>query len=156
MTAIRPYRASDADACWAVYVRAVRQGAARFYTLDQRMAWAPNDTRPPGHPDKLLDQWAWVAQDAGQITGFMSLCPDGYLDMAFVAPEVMGTGVAAALYDTLIGHAQAQGLTTLGTHASHLARRFFARRGWQVVETQQHPVGDQTLERFAMSLTLAG
>ena len=152
MTRIRPYRADDSAACHAVYVRAVREGAAPFYTLDQRMAWAPNTVRPAGMPDKLLDQWAWVAEDDRQITGFMSLRPDGYLDMAFVMPEVMGRGTAAALYDTLIARARAESLPRLTVHASHLARRFLDRRGWQVDAAEQHPVGGQTLERFAMSL----
>ncbi|MCO5126519.1 MAG: GNAT family N-acetyltransferase [Rhodobacteraceae bacterium] len=32
------------------------------------------------------------------MTGFMSLDREGYLDMAFVLPEVMGKGVARALW----------------------------------------------------------
>ena len=60
----------------------------------------------PTTPDKLLDQWCHVSVEGGVITGFMSLCPDGYLDMAFVLPEVMGKGHAARIYEVLLAHAK--------------------------------------------------
>jgi putative acetyltransferase len=154
--AIRPYRPDDRGAVAGVYYRAVREGAAAFYDEAQREAWAPRDTPDLTRPDKLLGQWCWVAEAGGKVTGFMSLCADGYLDMAFVIPEVMGRGHAALLYDALLAKARAEGLARLSVHASHLARRFLARRGWQVDEVQMHPANGQVFERFAMSLDLAG
>lgn len=151
---VRPYRASDRAACKAVFYRAVREGAARFYTEAQRAAWAPFPEVDEAHPDKLLAQWAWVSEQDGQVTGFMSLAHDGYLDMAFVLPEVMGKGHAAALYDRLIAKARAKGFSKLTVHASHLARPFFAKRGWRVDEFQLHPANGEVFERFAMSLAL--
>jgi putative acetyltransferase len=153
---IRPYRAKDRAAVAGVFYRAVREGAARCYDAAQRAAWAPRDTPDPAKPDKLLDQWCWVSEDGGRITGFMSLCDDGYLDMAFVLPEVMGKGHAGALYDHLLGKARDEGFARLTVHASHLARPFFARRGWRVDEVQMHPANGQIFERFAMSLDLSG
>ena len=152
---IRPYRPDDRAAVARIFYRAVREGAAAFYDDAQRAAWAPRDTPDPTKPDKLLDQWCWVAEDGGRITGFMSLCDDGYLDMAFVLPEVMGKGHAAALYDTLLQKARSQGFPRLTVHASHLARPFFVRRGWQVDKAELHPSNGQVFERFAMSLALA-
>lgn len=150
---IRPYRAQDRAACYGVFYHAVRTGTAAHYTAAQRAAWAPG-IQPPDTPDKLLAQWCVVAEEATGLTGFMSMTPAGYLDMAFVLPRVMGSGVAGALYDALM--LQAAHLPRLTTHASHLARPFFARRGWQVEAVEQHPAHGQTYERFAMALTLAG
>ena len=154
MITIRPYQREDRAACMAIYFRAVQEGAVLFYSEPERNAWAPTAVPDLTKADKLLDQWAYVSEIEGTPTGFMTLCPDGYLDMAFVLPEVMGQGHAAALYDTIIARAKAAGLTRLTVHASHLARRFFARRGWQVDAVEQHPVRGQRLERFAMSLDL--
>lgn len=156
MIQTRPYEPQDRAACKAVYYRAVREGAAAVYTPAQRAAWAASPEVDLTTQDKLLDQWCHVSVEGGAITGFMSLCADGYLDMAFVLPEVMGKGHAALLYDGLIAHASGLGLPRLTVHASHLARRFFGRRGWQVDMAEVVEIGDQKLTRFAMSLDLAG
>jgi putative acetyltransferase len=151
---LRAYRASDRAACRHVFHRAVREGAADAYTAAQLVAWSPTDAFDPSEPDDLLQQVCLVAEQDGRIAGFMSLWPDGYLDMAFVLPEARGTGVADALYAALLDHARAEGINRLTVHASHLARRFFLKRGWQVDAAEDYPLRGQTLERFAMSLPL--
>jgi len=151
--ALRPYRATDRAACAAVFRRAVREGAARFYDAAQREAWAPDPAVPRG-ADKLLAQWCVVAERDGSVAGFMSLTPEGYLDMAFVLPEEMGRGTAAALHAALLARARAAGLMRLTTHASHLARRFFARQGWQLDKAETVTLRGQRLDRFAMSRDL--
>ncbi len=66
------------------------------------------------------------------MTGFFSMDDTGYLDMAFVLPEVMGNGTAASLYDTLMCRARAAGLTRFTVRAAIQSQRFLARRGWQL------------------------
>jgi putative acetyltransferase len=129
---IRPYRATDRAATTSVFYRAVREGSAASYDAAQRAAWAPTPDPDLTIPDKLLDQWCWVAVEPEQITGFMSLCRDGLLDMAFVIPEVMGKGTAIALYDTLLAKAHAEHLPRLTVEASVYSYRFLRKRGWQV------------------------
>lgn len=153
--AVRPYRPEDRAACQTVFYRAVHEGAARFYSAEERAAWAPSPPPVPFLLDMLAGQCCWVAEEGGQITGFMSLDHSGYLDMAYVLPEVMGQGVAATLYDRLKAHALEQRLPRLTTHASHLARRFFTRRGWHVTEAERVHLRGQILERFAMAINLA-
>jgi putative acetyltransferase len=153
--ATRPYNATDRVACMAVFYRAVREGAVHLYTPEQCAAWAPTAMPDLSLPDKLLEQWCHVSVEGGAITGFMSLRPDGYLDMAFVLPEVMGKGHSAALYDALLRHAQQAGMGRLWLHASHFARRFFGRRGWQVDRAEVVEIRGQSLTRFQMSLELS-
>jgi putative acetyltransferase len=129
---IRPFQAKDRAATALVYYRAVREGAAGFYTAEQCAHWAPSPEPDDAKPSKLLDQWAWVAEEGGQITGFMSLAHDGLLDMAFVLPEVMGKGTADALYDVLIAKAHAEGLPRLTVDASVYSHGFLKKRGWHV------------------------
>jgi putative acetyltransferase len=153
--AVRLYRAGDRAAAARVFFRAVREGTAAIYTEIQRAAWAPSPEPDLTIPDKLLDQWAWVAEEDGQITGFMSLCHDGLLDMAFVLPDVMGKGVATALYETLLAKARHEGLVRLTVDASPYSHGFLRKHGWQV-DWQ----GDRIYEGMAycgyhMSLLLA-
>jgi putative acetyltransferase len=153
--AVRRYRPEDRIACAGVFHRAVHEGAAGHYDAAQRQDWAPSALPDPSRPDKLLHQSAWVAEEGGRITGFMSLMPDGCLDMAFVLPEVMGKGHAAALYDVLLAHARAAGMTRLTVQASEYSRRFLSRRGWRLdgMERLTRPGGVE-FDRAQMSLDL--
>lgn len=152
MVTLRPYRAADRAACAAVFFRAVREGAAGAYDAAQREAWAPDG--PEEGADRLLDEWCLVAERGGRVAGFMAMTPEGYLDMAFVLPEEMGRGTAGLLYDALLAKARAAGLSRLTVHASHLARPFLERRGWQVEAAERVARNGQSLDRFAMSLAL--
>lgn len=144
----------DRADCYNVYYRSVREGAARYYDAAQRKAWAPEATPDLSEPDRMLEQDAWVAELSGEICGFMTLDKTGYLDMAFVLPEVMGKGVSDALYAMLLNHARTCGFARLTVDASHFARSFFVRHGWHVVEREMHPAHGQVYERFKMVLDL--
>lgn len=129
---IRPYRPEDRAACALIFYRAIMEGTAAHLTEGERLAWAVSPEPDWSKPDKLLAQWCWVAEAGGRATGFMSLCPDGLLDMAFVLPEAMGRGTAGALYDTLLAKARAKGLPRLTVLASVFSRGFLLKRGWRI------------------------
>lgn len=151
---IRPYRPEDRAASKLVYFRAISEGTAGLYTDAERAAWAGSPEPDLTTPDKLLDQWCWVAEDDGRMTGFMSLCHDGLLDMAFVIPEVMGNGTAAALYDTLLAKARAEKLARLTVVASAQSRAFLIRRGWTLDREGPEVHDGQTYHLSYLSLQL--
>ncbi len=127
---IRRYTEGDRAAARLVFYRAVRIGAAAHYTEEELAAWASTPEPDWNIPDRLLDQWCYVAEEDGRMTGFFSMDRTGYLDMAFVIPEVMGDGTAAAFYDTMMASAVAAGLRHFTVKAAHQSHRFLARRGW--------------------------
>ncbi len=151
---IRAYLPEDAATLFAIFVEAVRIGAAARYTPAQRLAWAPHTDMPDRWPDRLANLDTFVAEAGGEIAGFMAATPQGYIDIAFVRPRWMGRSVAQALYDCIVERARANKLTDLTTHASLLARPFFARQGWQVDTTEMIDRNDEVLRRFAMSAKL--
>ena len=146
MPHIRPYAANDRAAAELVFYRAVREGSAAHYPQAERAAWAPSPTPDHSQPDKLLTQWCYVAEEDGRMTGFFSMDHSGYLDMAFVIPEVMGNGTAAALYDTVMARARQAGLTHFTVKAAVQSHRFLARRGWHLdrMETFTDDTGTYT------------
>lgn len=137
MISVRPYRAEDRAACAAVFYRAVHEGAAGAYSPEQRADWAPSPVPNLDKPHKLLTQNTWVSEQAGQITGFMSLTDDGHLDMAFVLPEAMGKGHAGALYEGLLDHARRAGMARLTVHATPYSKSFLMKRGWVLDKVEQ-------------------
>ncbi|NNU78947.1 GNAT family N-acetyltransferase [Halovulum dunhuangense] len=153
--AIRPFRPEDAAALAALFHRAVTQGAAAFYDDAQRAAWSPAPPDAESFAARLAPQTVFVAAEEGAALGFMSLTGAGHLDMAFVAPERMGTGLAGQLYDHVERAALKAGHARLTTDASHPARRFFARRGWRVLRRQAPVRNGVALTNFAMEKRLS-
>ena len=152
---IRFYCAQDRAATQLIYYRAIREGTITVLDEAQRAAWAPSANPDFATPDKLLEQWCWIAEEGGRATGFMSLCPDGLLDMAFVIPEVMGKGTAAALYDTLLARARQERLPKMTVVASEFSRQFLLRRGWQIDNAGPEVHDGQIYHLSHMSLTLS-
>ena len=146
---IRSYAEGDAPGLAKVFHRAVHEGAATRYSLDERMAWSPSVPDGASWEERLSGLETVVAERAGDPVGFMSLdVSRGYLDLAFVVPEVMGQGVAALIYAVVEGRARSAGLTRLTTEASLLAEPFFRRQGWRLMKRQK-------VERLGVELSNA-
>jgi putative acetyltransferase len=151
---IRPYQAEDRAAAQLVFYRAVREGAAAHYPEAERAAWAPSPDPDVTTPDKLLSQWCFVAEENGRVTGFFSMDHTGYLDMAFVLPEAMGNGTAAALYDTVMARAKQAGLSHFTVRAAVQSHRFLARRGWVLDRMQTFTEDGETYTSALLTLDL--
>ncbi|MEE4298348.1 MAG: GNAT family N-acetyltransferase [Pseudomonadales bacterium] len=143
---IRAYRESDASAIADLFYRAVHETAASHYDAAARQAWAPAPRPAEDWHARLSAMETFVAEDARGLAGFMTLEPDGHIDFAYVRPDVAGRGVAGALYAHIEARARARSVERLYAEASHLALRFFERRGWTLLETQ-------TVERNGVALT---
>lgn len=129
---IHRFRAGEGDLLGQLFHRSVHEGATRTYDAAQRAAWSPAPPQGPDWENRLAAAITLVAWAGREPVGFMTLVPEtGYLDLAFVAPEMQGQGVAAMLYGLLERCARRRGLDRLTTDASELARRFFLRQGWQ-------------------------
>lgn len=152
---IRSYAPDDAIPLGRVYYRAVREGAARAYTAEQCAAWAPHAPASAVWRRRLAHGETLVAEQTGEPVGFMSLLADGHLDLVYVMPEVMGRGVAPALYAMLENRARVAGLQRLTTEASELARAFFLRHGWQVIARQDLVRDGVTLHNYQMEKRLS-
>lgn len=152
---IRPYRAADAGAVGQVFYDAVHQGAAGAYGAAQRAAWAPEVPAGAEWSLRFERSVTFVAEAEGRVVGFMNLVPEtGYIDMAYVAPQVMGRGVAHALYAPIEAAGRDAGCATLTTAASALARPFFERQGWHVQRREEVTRAGVRLHRFQMEKVL--
>lgn len=150
----RVYTPNDAETLFTIFVEAIHEGAAAHYTHAQRMAWAPNSEMSATWPARLAALEVIVAESDDEIAGFMAVTSEGYIDSTYVRPRWMGRSVAQALYDVVLERAHADTLPRMTTHASLLARPFFAKQGWQVDEMEIVDRNGEQLKRFAMSLTL--
>ena len=153
---IRTYERRDAAGVADVFYRSVREVALSDYTPEQVRAWVPGrwdaerEHRRSGDGRLVLV----AADEPGHVVAFIDLEPDGHIDRLFCAPEVAGRGVASRLYDAIETAARAQGIQRLFTEASELARRFFERKGFTVLERQDMILQGVPIHNYRMAKTL--
>jgi len=153
-TIIRRFQEEDAPATATLFHASVHGLARDRYDQAQRDAWAPHVPETAAWLKRRRPQSAFVAEREGAIVGLMTVRPDGYLDLAFVAPDASRQGVASRLYHAIEVEAVALGLSRLHAQASHLARPFFERQGWTVVQEQTVQRNGVALTNFAMEKPL--
>ncbi|MGH1329932.1 MAG: GNAT family N-acetyltransferase [Paracoccaceae bacterium] len=128
--------APDPRGCYLAFYAAVHEGAAAHYSPQERAAWAPEIEMPELWEERLEALTAFIATAQGAPIGFLILGPDGFIDLFYISPAFMGSGLADRLYESARLEAKSLGLSQMSTEASHLARSFFARHGWQVEARQ--------------------
>jgi putative acetyltransferase len=153
---IRAYQRHDAAGVADVFYRSVREVALSDYTVDQVRAWVPGrwdaeqEHRRSGDGRLVLV----AADEPGRVVAFIDLEPDGHIDRLFCAPEAAGRGIASRLYEEIEAAAREQGITRLFTEASELARRFFERKGFVVLERQDMILRGVPIHNYRMAKTL--
>src|ERR1700761_2467321 len=112
---IRPLRAEDGAIAAAIFFDAVHQGTVEHYTLEERIAWAGARPDPSGGTSRLRGLEGFVAEIAGVPAGFMTIDAAGYVDLAYVRPEMAGKGVGWRLYEAVENRARQLGAVRLTT-----------------------------------------
>ena len=69
-------------------------------------------------------------------------------------PRRPGRGIASRLYDAVEAAARQQGIKSLFTEASELARRLFERKGFAVVERQDLVIRGVAIHNYRMAKAL--
>ena len=158
---LRPFRETDAQGCVAVFLDAVHNGTAPHYTAEEREAWAPrNQDHDYGDwTDRVASGKTFVAEEGTRLLGFATLAEEdpetGHLDFLYVRSDARNLGVSAALHDQIVDTAQSLGYKSLTTNASHLARSFLEKRGWDVTTKEVTLRNGLQLTRFQMRFVVS-
>lgn len=152
---IRRASPRDFGALGEVFHAAVRDGAAQ-YSEAQRAAWSPAPRTGEDWAAHLEGQAVWLAEDAGAALGFLTLRPDGYIDLAYIRAEAQGRGLFRRLYSQAEAEARRLALPRLWTDASLHAKGPFEGVGFTVIQPETVERGGETFLRFRMEKTLNG
>ena len=152
--AIRRYRQSDAAAIVRLYYDTIHGMNAADYAPAQLDAWAPEVPDAAAWHDRMSQRCTLVAEEAGEVTGFVELEADGHLDMLFCANHAIGRGIGAALYAAAERQAREWRLGRIFTEASITARGFFIRQGFRVLRARTVHRRGIELTNFAMAKEL--
>jgi putative acetyltransferase len=153
---IRTYEPRDAGGVADVFYRSVREVAISDYTEDQVKAWAPAPSDVTRTHLYCSDgRLVLVAADErDRVVAFIDLEPDGHLDHLFCAPEAAGQHIASRLYEGIETAAREQGIGRIYTEASELARRFFERKDFTVLQRQDRILRGVPIHNYRMAKTL--
>ena len=106
------------------------------YSFGQVEAWAPTMPNDELYLRRARDGRVFLVavDDDERPVAYGDLEPDGHINHLYCAPEATRTGLMITLYEQLERAAVEQGLSRPYTEASELARSFFHKRGFAVVE----------------------
>ncbi len=152
---IRAYDARDAPGIARLFYETVHSVNRADYSEEQVRAWAPGVPDADAWHARMAEHRTLVAEEDGEIVGFVELGEDGHLDMLYVREDSVGRGVGRGLYDAVEREARARNLSRVFTEASITACPFFERQGFRVVREQTVRREGVSLTNFAMEKMLA-
>lgn len=159
MTLIRGARPDDVGALARIFHDAVQIGSAPHYTQAQRDDWSRQCPTPDRWQVRIDGLKTFVAEDDTRPIGFLSMDdrPDGQglIDLMFVTPERIGTGVAYALYCVALAQARARRLARMTVEASAQSEVFFTRQGWHITGYRDRGEGPTHIRTALMACDLA-
>lgn len=152
---IRRANPADFAALGEVFHDAVRHGAD-LYSPAQRAAWSPAPRAGRDWDETLSGQNVWMAEENGLALGFLTLRPDGYIDLAYIRAAAQGRGLFGRLYREAEDGARQLGLTRLWTDASLHAKPPFESVGFAVTLPETVMRNGEAFKRFQMEKRLNG
>lgn len=151
---IRPYDPGrgDADATFAVFLRAVRGTSPAHYDAGQVDAWVAAD---PGRWARArAASSSFVAEADGAVIGVADVDADGLVDVLFVDPAAGRHGVGGALLDAVVAEGERLGLAALHAHVSLTAEPVFRRAGFRDVARRRPVVRGRAFSNLEMLRSL--
>ena len=147
---IRKYRIQDLSPVVRLFTDSVHELTAGAYDETQRYAWASRTPHLDPWRERLESLETLVAEEGSDLAGFISYEKDGHIDLVFTAPNYARRGIASALYHEAEQQLKELGVTELKTEASVVARPFFERHGFEVVDEQRVTVRGAQFLRYLM------
>jgi putative acetyltransferase len=134
----------------------VTQIASQHYSDEQVRAWSPAPPDPSRFIDRISDGRTFLVATAFDhaILAYGDLEENGHIDHLYARPDAAGSGVARLVYDRLEQAARDSGIERLFVEASEPASRFFAKRGFSIVERNDFELSGVPIHNFRMEKLL--
>ena len=147
---ILPYSSDMAGDVTDIFYESVHGIDSAHYTDAQKQAWAPLPRNYESWVMRLMFKQPFVAMVEEKMVGFIELDPDGHIDCMYTLPAFERQGIGSALYEHLLTEANNKNIKRLYVEASHVAKPFFAGKGFIIVEENQVAKGGELITNFTM------
>lgn len=149
------FKMDDLEQLHKIFYESVHGIGVLAYTKAQCDAWAPADFDSYYWSMRLKQLRTLFAQVDGKKVGFISYRSDGYIDFLYVLPEWKGKNIAQTLYNRAEFELLSRpNVIQLTTDASYLAKPFFQKNGFHVIQKNEVYLRGETLINFTMKKTL--
>ena len=140
---LRPYRTEDEDAAIALW-QGTWQQAYPSIDFTARVPWWRERWRNELVPNASII----VAEQAGALTGFVTIDGSGYLDQLVVSPTHWGSELGNALLDEA-KRLSPDGITLLVNTDNSRAIRFYERNGFLHAGEDVNPTSGRAVLKMA-------
>ncbi|MGG7056398.1 acetyltransferase [Nitrosomonas sp. ANs5] len=151
----RNYITADTEALIAVYRAAALVLGRQGYTEEQINAWAMYPEDAEAFRRTLAKGVTLCAVIDGVPAAFGQLHPVDHIAYMYCHPDHARRGLGSAILSMLEAHAQSKGVTAVRVEASAVARPFFERFGYRVLEVERPVRHGVTFMRFKMEKEFA-
>lgn len=152
---IRLYRTGDTERLARIYREAALQTGAQTYSSAEVAVWAALVDDLHGFGRQLAQGITLIAEtDTGDAAAFGQLQPADRIALLYTAPGFGRESYATGIYRLLEARAREAGVDVLHAEASRIARGFFEKQGFELVDREQVKHRGVTFERLRMSKPL--
>ncbi|HEX7028354.1 MAG TPA: GNAT family N-acetyltransferase [Gammaproteobacteria bacterium] len=149
MTNYRTCCADDIPHVKRVFKDAVLNIGAHAYSAEQVRVWAAF-ADDPLFEDQLKEGITLVAEQKEQIVGFGQLHPLNHIALLYVDSHYANMHIGSELAKILERKAEESGMKAVSVEASKIARPFFEKQGYTVLEKEVIDRNGVEFERFLM------
>jgi putative acetyltransferase len=170
--AMRPFLPADVPVLAEIFRASIAELTGEDYSPTQQEAWASTANDEAAFGARLAGRLTLLGTMDGSPVGFAALegpradtgadkgvdigaAKPARVDMLYVHPAAVGTGVGSMLIDALEKLAAARGAARLTADVSDSAQEFFKRRGFVPRQRNTVTLGDEWLANTTMDKPLA-
>lgn len=149
---IKPYSEVHAKEITELFHQSVHAIDSSVYSEEQKEAWAPTPPNYEHWKKRLNIKKPYLAFKNEKLVGFIELELSGHIDCAYVHPDFQNQGVGAKLFNFIFEKAKQLKLSPLFVDASIVAKPFFEKRGFNVIQKNEVRRGRVILINYSMEL----
>lgn len=151
---IIPFDPLYSDQIIACFIASIEDISDKFYDQAQRKAWVVSARDKQFWRQRLAIKRPYLAMIDGNAVGFIELDPDGHIDCLYVHPIYQHQKIATKLYQFIENIAINKCFSRLFVEASCVAKPFFEKHGFKMIERLEHERDGQILVNFSMEKQL--
>ncbi|QHA92085.1 GNAT family N-acetyltransferase [Bacillus sp. N1-1] len=154
---IRQYEPKDLDQIIELFQQTVYIINRQDYSANQVNAWVNSTTKSIRYSkwaQEFEQNFTYIAEEEGEVVGFIDLTAAGYLDRLYVHRYFQRAGIASLLLSEIESTARSQQLNKITTEASITARPFFEAQHFQTIKKQTVEISDVKMTNFLMEKKL--
>ncbi len=147
---IRQAVPTDLQGITRLFHASVNKVNSKDYSQEQVDAWASAALDLEYWQNKLETLHFWVAENDGELLGFVSLAEEGYLDHIFVHDQHQNEGIATELLAHLEHAAKERNIPRVFADVSITAKPFFEKRDFILVKENRKEFKGVVFVNFTM------